>query len=52
MEVFEDLLLEAGVALAVEVGRRVGLGHGVHQGVVAVLVAGALKAVIKLNVKC
>ena len=47
MEVFEDLLLEAGVALAVEVGSRgVGLRHGVHQGVVAVLVAGALKAVI------
>ena len=44
MEILEDLSLEAGVALAVEVGRRrVGrLGHGVHEGVVAVLVAGAL----------
>ena len=43
MEIFEDLALEAGVALAVEVGRRrVGLGHGVHEGVVAVLVARAL----------
>ena len=43
MEILEHLPLEAGVALAVEVGRRVGLGHGVHEGVIAVLVSGALQ---------